>query len=108
MSDVELNRRIAELRGWTEVHILDHLVSGFPPDPPHIRRSIDYLDDWAACGPLLQELIDADWHVGLARSDDEQSDGKYAAFDDGDHYASANTLQRAICEAWLAWREAQP
>lgn len=61
MSD--LNRRIAELRGWTDITLQDltylgieSIHRGTSPDGTRFVLP-DYEHDWAACGPLAEELV---------------------------------------------------
>lgn len=114
-----LNRRIAELRGWTNLAQIDGShYAGTPPDcPPEDRRLIpNWLKDWTETGPLLDELVmgikplddinlghEINWHDGgKVIHVDIPIGTSYAG-----HYAEGDTLQRAICKAWVAWKGAQ-
>lgn len=108
LTDEELNEAIALKRGW----LLKTCACGCPgcrdwwmtpdggvdynqTDPP------DYTHDWRLCGDLLEEMamdggglsFMVKWHVD------------YKAGHNTYKMVSADTPQRAICEAWLAWKE---
>lgn len=125
MTDEELNGAIALKQGW----LLKTCACGLPSyhdwwmtpdggvdysqtDPP------DYTHDWRLCGDLLEEMGNAitdgwefssehsdmdgleplKWRVWMTRFTDDPADFRSVC-------GEADTPQRAICEAWLAWKE---
>ncbi len=105
-SDKEINEAIFRSKGWFIVeqpfsHWEDSNGSTWYLEP------IDYTHDWRLCGELLEEMKDEyhDLHLfwqpfawmWVVQVSKVQL-GDYKIF------RSANP-QRAICEAWLAWKE---
>lgn len=64
----------------------------------------DYTHSWELCGELLEEMQPADvdlmYFMSLNKWGVDWVDN-----DDVEHEVVADTPTRAICEAWLAWRE---
>ena len=107
MPDEELNEVIAVKKGWKLWSCVDCMheywvtpnggVDYNQSDPP------DYTHSWELCGELLEEMamdgggisFMTKWHVD------------YKAGHNTYKMASADTPQRAICEAWLAWKGAE-
>ena len=58
---MELNRRLAELLGWTELFNAGGAWLGRPPGGSQKSREQarvpDWTGDWAACGPLLSRYV---------------------------------------------------
>jgi hypothetical protein len=95
MTDERLNEAIAKAKGRT-----------------HPADFIDYTHSWDLCGELLEEMHNNEVMVILTNGKD---------FEDGDSWACDafldwinninpylyHTPQRAICEAYLAWKRAQ-
>jgi hypothetical protein len=58
---MELNRRLAQLLGWTEIVDVGGAWLGRPPGGSQKSRDQakvpDWCGDWAACGPLLSHCV---------------------------------------------------
>jgi hypothetical protein len=80
----------------------------------HTRYPPDYCHDWAACGPLLEEMVNAsvldvscwkgprDYHVAPSFQD---AVPVYASTDrQNSQGTSKDALPEAIARAWLKWR----
>lgn len=112
MTDEQVNEAIFRAKGWQKQ------AFGFWElrEDEGITTSIamaelpDYTHDWRLAGELLEDMpgaciardgIDA-WYCGSKFSDyiDVYFEAPGSDFD-----AVATTPQRAICEAWLAWKE---
>jgi hypothetical protein len=67
-------------------------------------RVHDYTNDWRLCGGLLEEMKEADvnlqYYPTLNKWGCEWIQNSYEMGD-----VESDTPQRAICEAWLAWKE---
>jgi len=61
MTSMGINRRLAELLGWTEIVNVGGAWLGRPPGgSPRSRDQAlvpDWSGDWAACGPLLARYV---------------------------------------------------
>ena len=93
MTNDEVNKRIAELRGDGPDWAPGRLRVDVLPHP-------QYTDDWAACGVLLEELLRD------GQGDIEWDDGYVVAYGYSSFIASANCCD-AIARAWLAWKEGE-
>jgi hypothetical protein len=102
----DLDRRIAELRGWTEC---DVKPSGGAWHDPAGRCGVlmpAYTTSWQHAGPLLEEMAadeDVELHVTLSGIFHVRvifpfgpADAYYDRFD-----------PEAVARAWLAWQEAR-
>ena len=98
MTDEELNEAIALKRGWTVV-IPDTLWTRGTcanNDIEDTRELPDYTHDWRLAGGLLEEMLsDGGHHLRYV-----QARNKFAVGG-----VERDTPQRAICEAWLSWKE---
>lgn len=60
LSDIEANRRLAELMGWTGIFDAGGALLGTPPDgAPNCRGQAavpDWIGCWEACGPLIGQF----------------------------------------------------
>jgi len=104
-TDEQVNEAILHKLGWKS-HGCDWCTSlhwfspeGFIATPP------DYTHSWELCGELLEEFDK--WRSAGVFFDPR---GKWQSFfveipDQGYSWFEADTPQRAICEAWLAWKE---
>lgn len=56
---LEAQKRLAELRGWTNIEDAGGALVGTPPDGAHASRGQamvpQWCSDWNACGPLMVE-----------------------------------------------------
>ena len=110
-TDEQVNEAIAVKRGWV-LHLCvgcnhdwwmtpDGGVDYNQQDPPY------YTHDWRLCGELLEEMKEADvnlqYYPTLNKWGCEWIQGTPMACDIREQ--AARTPQRAICEAWLAWKE---
>jgi hypothetical protein len=80
MTTTTLNRRPAELTGWTNIIELGGALLGTPPaGEPQCRSQAlvpDWAGDWSACGPLLG--AHGDWQYG-SESARVNADGRDSA-----------------------------
>lgn len=67
MTNLELNRRLATMLGWSEIIELGGALLGRPPEgQPSCRNQAkvpDWAGDWRDCGPLIGEhhiTVDSD------------------------------------------------
>lgn len=102
LADEQLNQVIAEQRGWTDIHLqgkgIELLLCGRSPEG--IKAWLpNWTKDLNAAIELLGEMDGYD----LIRTNDEWAIG-YECFEP-EIYSS--TPNRAICFAWLNWREKQ-
>lgn len=112
MTDEQVNEAIFKVKGWISLKgrggyaSHENTVTGFRGryfDTP------DYCHDWRLCGELLEEMAGAcvardgidGWYCGFGFSDYIDV---YFEMGRGDFGSEADTPQRAICEAWLAWK----
>ncbi len=97
MTDSEMQKKIAELLGWTNIGVAltyDGLA-GLPPGEPAGRTRIpDWLNDIAAAIQLLDKY--KDWYVG------KYEHGLYWAEIIGFSRTTRSTLSKAICAAFIA------
>ena len=109
LTDEHVNEAIAVKRGWvlktcacgkSGCHdwwmMPDGGVDYNQTDPP------DYTHDWRLCGELLEEMKADDPGVFYM---DEGTNSKYWRAQVNILWRDAPTPQRAICEAWLEWKE---
>jgi len=103
MTDEELNEAIFIAKGWVQLP---------PPAAPPWQRPTekgveswffsfppDYTHDWRLCGELLEETMN-----GTPVDVGNVTDGYMVSW--GCSYdIICRDLKRAICEAWLAWKE---
>ena len=113
MTDEELNEAIALKQGWLLKTCAcgchdwwmtpDGGVDYNQTDPPN------YTHDWRLCGDLLEEMRTGYYSPYSFWDCDETTWACQINFDDGGMFSfikkCATTPQRAICEAWLAWKE---
>ena len=105
MTDKELNEAIFKAKGWEFGRISPHLnitawrkvlPDGYIDTEDYVP---DYTHDWRLCGELLEEMGQSG-EVELSKYRDKwQVDIPHMPT------VYADTPQRAICEAWLAWKE---
>jgi len=106
LSDTQVNMRIAELQGWTNVGTgwssfipVGAYICGNSPEDGKWQPTPWYTHDWVAAGPLFDDMVDA---FGVAeaglRVNDHALEGR-------------GEFKRPHCEmiarAWLASPEAQ-
>jgi hypothetical protein len=101
-TDYELNEAIAVKKGWVFSECIDcHHEYWIAPDgavdynesdPP------DYTHDWRLCGDLLEEMKCDTYFY-----DDPETGEQLWMVEKNACWQS--DLKRAICEAWLAWKE---
>jgi hypothetical protein len=105
LPDLELRRRVAEVLGWTQLHKWGENIDGIPPGSPdtdaNIRSVPAYELDIAAAWGLLE---------GLRYDVDNTTDAPDVCvilwLEDGTPTSAiAPTAPRAICLAYLAWKE---
>jgi hypothetical protein len=109
MSDEELNEAIAIKTGWSRY--THHDENGLwdewytPRGKPSIYNQIPkYIHSWELAGEMLEEMrasLCFDSDTGLWECEYFTQYGE----DEIHRFVRANTPQRAICEAWLAWKE---
>ena len=108
MTDEQINEAIAVKRGWRRATHNDENGIWDEWFTPRGTRSIynrypQYTHDWRLAGELLEEML----NCSLRRWGDKWCCGFY---DDKGYLINQATVhdtpQRAICEAWLAWKEA--
>ena len=113
MSDDELNRLIAERRGWTNFALDDRIGDliawmGMPPDWQARNRVTvpGYSSDLNAAAELLKDIPNG----GLYFDEDEQKWGTNGWFDGTGLVADAMHDQpaRAVSESWLLWTDIMP
>lgn len=109
MSDMSINRRIAELRGEIKIVDLFSKRMGIKPDAD-METFPDYEHDLNAAWPLFWELPEA--YLGFIHDDDGReveyiewraSNSRFAEYQVADHTPQA--LATAICEVWLRVHE---
>jgi hypothetical protein len=94
-----LNRRIAELRGEAQYSVYEPVgkLLSWPA----------YASDWAAAGPLLDDMLRAMRAFGLYVHIDRI--GRATAYvledSDGKGMGKGETLPEAIARTWLEWKE---
>lgn len=117
LTDAELNRLIAERKGWrferepyfdeahtklispTGVLIYDHRHK--PASPVLTKEAVNfYLPDYAGDLNAAQELL---WEMGQEASATLEISGSICRCVSGDLIEERSTPQRAICEVWLQW-----
>ena len=120
LTDEEVNETIFKAQGWVHLPI---------PASPRWQRPTergtdywfylvpDFVGEWAQTGKLLDELAQAaedDWQIGMWNCVGALLDEKWTItldkitrFEDGavGMEVIGKSLQRAICEAWLKWKE---
>jgi len=115
-SDNEINEAIFEAKGWVKSYqVLGGMTKAYSwlnPNCPnryfaHAANCPDYTHSWDLCGELLEEMdcsltrIGRKWCVSwLIPYTDEYGIEKRKPLS-----VLTDTPQRAICEAWLAWKE---
>lgn len=61
MTELDANRRLAELLGWTDIFDVGGALLGMPPGGSPASRDQakvpDWVNDWSACGPLMIQFI---------------------------------------------------
>lgn len=107
-TDEQVNEAIFKAKGWEKLP---------PPAFPEWQRPTkigvgtwwfknipDYTHSWELCGELLEEMQPADvdlmYFMSLNKWGVDWLDN-----DEVEHELYAPTPKRAICEAWLAWKE---
>ena len=97
MSCAEVNEAIAKLRpAYGD-------IVAFDADDRPILEPPDYCDDWAACGPLLEEMREVDVCVEAlmaGRLWRVSSCSWRSSFD----FVESGDLPEAIARAWLQWK----
>lgn len=118
MTDEQVNEAIFKAKWWScnkdapvdndiwvnKISLHGIPVNIFSSDIP------DYTHNWRLAGELLEEMPGAcvardgidGWYCGFGFSDYIDV---YFEMGRGDFGSEADTPQRAICEAWLAWKE---
>jgi hypothetical protein len=108
MTDEELNEAIALKRGWKKVRILVGLsIERCLWDNGHYQHTSapHYTHDWRLAGELLEEMRDK-CLVSLMNGRLDNPSWLCSIFSNMVGISTiADTPQRAICEAWLAWKE---
>lgn len=104
MTDEELNDAIAVKRGWSGEFIKDS--KGFVVTTSPVGN---YTHDWRLAGELLEEMKEEYHDCHLYWNPFTKMWTVQTAFvQQGDyHLFIHSTPQRAICEAWLAWKGAE-
>ncbi len=110
MTDAEINEAIFKAKGWREIYSVfeksvwrkdegnENLWSTSLADLP------DYTHSWELCGELLEEMKSADVDLMYFKTLNKWG-VDWLDNDEVEYERDADTPQRAICEAWLAWRE---
>jgi hypothetical protein len=104
-TDEQVNEAIAIKRGWV---CYQPINTWFNQETGEYSQgnAIDYAHSWELCGELLEEMKAS----RLLREDD----GSWCCIFECAEYPTDETIsiavfaptpQRAICEAWLAWKE---
>lgn len=109
MTDEELNEAIFKEKGWQKLP--------FPASPEWQRPTVngvehwwfvmtpDYTHDWRLCGDLLEEMRNQCFVSLMNGRLDNPAWVCIIFLNPAGISTSAPTPQRAICEAWLAWKE---
>ena len=115
MDDNELNEAIFKAKGWAKVQQFTVAYiwqkTDWSPDRKTTTVTIlndvpDYTHDWRLAGELLEEMKGS--FVDLMHVVDlNEWECSWVGDDGVPDTAFAPTPQRAICEAWLAWKEAE-
>ena len=93
------NEEIALLRGWTRVTaFLGMTWKG--PEGDYSVEPPDFEHDWAYAGPLLEELVRAEWTFGHTKP----WEGFYL-FSSYSQDCLNESAPEAISRAWRAWKE---
>lgn len=111
MSNAELKRVIAERLGWAQVthNAMKWLGStqgadllGFPPEAAGEEAVYTRVPNWPESADAAIELFPYGFDIRIMRRRGQWLVGL------GDTvYPTADTPARALCEAWLAWSDAQ-
>lgn len=94
-TDEQINEAIAKAKGW--VYYKPTKTWGRRETADQIHGSLpDYTHDWRFAGELLEEMAEAGLEASLCFDD---TIGWFLKAKFG------KPPQRAICEAWLAWKD---
>ena len=101
MTDEELNEAILELKDPTFLHgeIYCQGKAEYGALYAQQWRNADYTHDWRLAGELLEELPTG-FRVWKTHK-------QWICAKINSYWRASNTPQRAICEAWLAWKGAE-
>jgi len=108
-SSMDLNRRLAELLGWTELEVRNGFVFGRRPGCQDEVATPDWLGDWRACGPLQAQYVRRlrTWShravIGVTPSSPGEHD---VVLDRGQGESADQLLRRSIVAAVIAHLEA--
>jgi len=110
---MELNRRLAELLGWTALFNAGGAWLGRPPDATYKSRyeakAPDWCGDWVACGPLQAQYVRRlrAWpHRVLVGVAPGGPDGYDVMLDRSEGETGEQLLRRTIVTAVIAHLEA--
>jgi hypothetical protein len=88
---------MTDYSGWTDEQVNEAIAKA--KGRTHPADFIDYTHDWRLCGELLEETMN-----GTPVDVGNVTDGYMVSW--GCSYdIICRDLKRAICEAWLAWKE---
>jgi hypothetical protein len=106
MDSDELRKKIAELNGWTEI---DEPVYGEAKSPDGEYKPWCYIPEWPTDIGVAMELVDeaqAEPHLQVFSLERVPSINPRWRCTIGIHSRAADTAPRAICLAFIAWKEA--
>ena len=103
---MDLNRKIAEYKGWTEIDVCDgHGLVGLMPEPDDgFIELAPHYDEWPDAGELLEEMVESEIpvefdcygkQIGLRWSAPSKLE---------QHLSLADKLPAAIRAAYAEWK----
>jgi len=110
MTDEQVNEAIFKAKGWAHGKTTPSLnfkcwykklPDGFIDTESDVP---DYTHSWELCGELLEEMKSADVDLMYFKTLNKWG-VDWLDNDEVEHQCVADTPLRAICEAWLPWRE---